>query len=76
MEKRKMKSRLLIIIGIVLIGVFGFGMFFTLNSVSVLESLPDSSTSSEIPLYDGHSYPSNIPVYDNNAAIVEIDPND
>jgi len=67
-----MKSRLLIIIGIVLTGVFGFGVFFTQNLVNVSEPLPESSFSSEIPLYDGMSAPDNLPLYDGMLILLRL----
>ena len=57
----------MIIIGIVLVGAFGFGIFSALNSTNVSEYLPEhnksseNSKSSEIPLYDGKSAPEEIP---------------
>ena len=71
-----MSKTVLLIVLVVGIGMIGFGIFFAFPSGNFIESFsPESSGSSEIPLYDGQSSPSEIPIYENNVPITPVDPN-
>ena len=73
-----MKTRLLIIIGIIIgIGIIGFGVYSVSSPSYFIENYsPGYPGSSEIPLYEGDSSPKEIPEYENNVGITPLNPNE